>query len=64
MRTESGRGLGSIADVLENPANDVWVAPGEIGETLLPATREAVLSVDLEGRVVTIADWAVEFEDA
>jgi 16S rRNA processing protein RimM len=64
VRTASGRGLGSIAAVLENPANDVWVARGEIGETLFPAIREAVLSVDLEGRVVTIADWAVEFEDA
>jgi ribosomal 30S subunit maturation factor RimM len=40
------------------------VARGETGETLLPATREAVLSVDVEHRLVTIADWAVEFEDA
>lgn len=64
VRTESGRGLGRLAEVLENPANDVWVARGESGETLLPATREAVLSVDVGQGVVTVADWAVEFEDA
>jgi 16S rRNA processing protein RimM len=64
VRTESGRGLGRVAEVLENPANDVWVARGETGETLLPAIRDAVVSVDLEAGVITVADWAVEFEDA
>jgi 16S rRNA processing protein RimM len=64
VRTAGGRPLGTIAEVLDRPANDVWVARGDGGETLLPATREAVLSVDLDQGLVTIADWAIDVEDA
>jgi 16S rRNA processing protein RimM len=62
--TESGRDLGSIDEVMERPANDVWVARAETGETLIPATREVVRDVDLDARLVTVADWLVEVEDA
>ncbi|MGH7776867.1 MAG: ribosome maturation factor RimM [Candidatus Dormibacterales bacterium] len=63
VRTASGRRLGRLASVLPRPANDVWVARTEEGsERLLPATREAVVAVDLEGGSVVVADWLVAGE--
>lgn len=64
VRTASGTPLGAIHEVLERPANDVWVSRLEAVEFLIPATRDAVLAVDLDGRSVTVADWLLEVEDA
>jgi ribosomal 30S subunit maturation factor RimM len=33
-------------------------------EHLIPATRDAVLEVDLEARRVVVADWLIQTEDA
>jgi 16S rRNA processing protein RimM len=53
VRTESGRSLGTIAEIVRTQANDVWVTRGEDGEALIPALRDLVVSVDLSaGRVV------------
>lgn len=63
VSTTSGLGLGRIAEVLERPANDVWVSREGSLEHLIPATRDAVVEVDLnEGRVV-VADWLVKVEE-
>ena len=62
--TKSGRALGEIAEVLERPANDVWVSRAGRVEHLIPATRDAVVEVDLERREVVVSDWLVEHEDA
>jgi len=62
--TSSGRGLGTITEVLERPANDVWVSQEGAVEHLIPATRDAVVEVDLDGKRVVVADWLVEVEDA
>jgi 16S rRNA processing protein RimM len=64
VTTEGGRSLGQIAEVLERPANDVWVARDDSIEHLIPATRSAVIAVDLEARRVVVADWLLEMEDA
>ena len=64
VRTASGTPLGAIHEVLERPANDVWVSRLDAVEFLIPATRDAVLEVDLAGRSVTVADWLLETEDA
>lgn len=61
--TNSGRQLGVIAEVLERPANDVWVSREGKVEHLIPATRDAVVEVDLDGRRVVVADWLLEVED-
>jgi 16S rRNA processing protein RimM len=62
--TSSGQALGTITEVLERPANDVWVSQDGAIEHLIPATKDAVIEVDLaDGRVV-VADWLVRFEDA
>ena len=53
VRTESGRSLGRIVEIVRTPANDVWVARGDEGESLIPALRDLVLSVDVAaGRVM------------
>ncbi len=64
VRTASGAPLGAIHEVLERPANDVWVSRLDAVEFLIPATRDAVLAVDLDGRSVTVADWLLQVEDA
>ncbi len=62
--TRSGKQLGTIAEVLERPANDVWVSRKGVVEVLIPATRDAVVEVDLAAGRVVVADWLVQVEDA
>lgn len=64
VQTHSGKPLGVIAEVLERPANDVWVSHDGAIEHLIPATRDAVLQVDLGTRRVVVADWLVAVEEA
>ena len=53
--TVSGRVLGTIADVVANPANDIWVtAEPTGGELLVPAIRQVIAEVDLAARRVTV----------
>jgi 16S rRNA processing protein RimM len=55
--TGSGRELGRIADVVSNPAHDLWLAVDEAGtETLVPAIREVVVSVDVVAKLVVVQD--------
>ncbi|MBO0705097.1 MAG: 16S rRNA processing protein RimM [Candidatus Dormibacteraeota bacterium] len=61
--TESGRRLGTITEILERPANDVWLVQGDRGETLVPAVRDAVQEVDLPAGRVTVGDWLLEVEE-
>lgn len=62
--TSSGKQLGTIAEVLERPANDVWVSRKGVVEHLIPATRDAVIEVDIAAGRVVVADWLVQVEDA
>jgi 16S rRNA processing protein RimM len=55
--TESGRSLGPVVEVVENPANDLWVAvDAEGNETLVPALRDVVVSVDVPGNRILVRD--------
>jgi 16S rRNA processing protein RimM len=62
--TSSGQRLGTIAEVLERPANDVWVSRDGVVEHLIPATKDAVVEVDVSAGRVVVADWLVKVEDA
>lgn len=62
--TQSGERLGVITEVLERPANDVWVSREGTIEHLIPATKDAVLEVDLAKRKVVVADWLIKVEEA
>ena len=57
VRTESGRELGELVDVLPTPANDLWLAREADGrETLLPAVRDLIVDVDPERRAIVVRD--------
>jgi 16S rRNA processing protein RimM len=53
--TEEGRALGVVSEVLRAPANDVYVVRGQHGETLVPALRAVVRSVDRGARKMVVA---------
>jgi 16S rRNA processing protein RimM len=51
--TTGGERVGKIVDILERPANDVYVVEGPRGEVLLPAIEDVIKEVDLaHGRMV------------
>lgn len=55
VRTDEGEKLGTVADILQTAANDVYVVKNEEGrEYMIPSTPECLLSVDLETGVVTV----------
>lgn len=54
VRDESGHELGTLAEILETPGNHVFVVRGKSGETLIPATKGAVASVDLPHKTMTV----------
>jgi 16S rRNA processing protein RimM len=64
VTTESGEQLGVIEEILERPANDVWVSREGSIEHLIPATKDAVVEVDIAGGRVVVADWLIKTEDA
>ena len=53
--TEDGSLFGSLKDVMETGANDVYVIDTkEHGEVLVPAIRDCILDVDVEADRMTI----------
>jgi 16S rRNA processing protein RimM len=48
LRVESstGEALGTVADILETGANDVYIVRGPRGEILLPAIKEVIKRID------------------
>lgn len=53
--TEDGKNFGTLRDVMETGANDVYVIDSnEHGEVLVPAIHECVLNVDIEKREMHI----------
>ena len=62
--SSSGERIGVIEEVLERPANDVWVSRDGAIEHLIPATKDAIVEVDLTGGRVVVADWLLQVEDA
>jgi 16S rRNA processing protein RimM len=55
VRTEEGRSLGRVREVLANPANDVWVTDRG---AMIPAVREIIVEVDIGSGHATIRDLA------
>ncbi|MCA1059190.1 ribosome maturation factor RimM [Rossellomorea aquimaris] len=55
VRTTAGEELGTVKEILSPGANDVWVVKGERGkEYLIPYIEDIVISVDIEGQLITI----------
>lgn len=54
VRTESGEVVGAVKEVLQLPANDVWVVMKGEKEILIPAIKQVIKSVDLKRRAIVI----------
>jgi 16S rRNA processing protein RimM len=55
LETDTGRGLGTIREVIHTAANDVWSAVDEAGtETLIPVLRDVLVSVDVGAKRVVV----------
>ena len=53
--TEDGSEFGTLKDVMETGANDVYIIDSlEHGEVLIPAIRECILDVDMDKERMTI----------
>ncbi len=57
VETGSGRSLGTLKEVIPNPANDIWVAVDDAGrETLVPALADLLIEVDVAARRIVVRD--------
>jgi 16S rRNA processing protein RimM len=54
--TESGRPLGTVREVIHTAANDVWSAVSDDGETLIPALKDVIVSVDTAGKRIVVRE--------
>jgi 16S rRNA processing protein RimM len=52
--TTEGEYLGKIVEILDLPANDVYIVQGPRGEVLLPAIEDVVVKIDPEQGRMTI----------
>jgi 16S rRNA processing protein RimM len=52
--TEEGRELGTLDDVIETGANDVFVVNGPHGEVLLPDIPQVVRQIDVPGGRIVV----------
>lgn len=67
MKTEDDRLIGTVTDVLQPGANDVYVVKTKKGVLLVPALRHVVLDVDVVNKQIIVQEerlWEVSvFED-
>ncbi len=52
--TDEGEHLGTVSEVLQTKANNVFVVQGPAGELLLPDTEEVVLEIDMDAGRITV----------
>jgi len=45
----TGDALGTVTDIIETGANDVYLVRGPLGEVLIPAIKDVVTQIDPEG---------------
>lgn len=55
VRDEAGETLGTLTEVLETRANDVYVVKSpRYGEILIPVLNETILKTDIAAKVITV----------
>lgn len=55
VQMESGETLGTLREVLETGANDVYIVDSpQYGEVLIPATAETILSTDIATKLMIV----------
>lgn len=52
--TDDGRDLGTLVDVYETGANDVYVVKGDHKELMIPAIKDCIINVDTENMIITV----------
>jgi 16S rRNA processing protein RimM len=57
--TTEGRDLGEISEVIQSPASDVYVT----AQAMIPALRQVVKQIDLEGKRMIVSLPAEEEEE-
>ena len=60
VETVDGEAVGTISDVLRTGANDVYVVDQGRTSVLVPAIRDAIHVLDINGRRVVIERWVLE----
>ena len=55
VRDEDGNTVGTLSDVIQNPAQDIYVIKDENGrESMIPAVKEFIKDVDTDNKVIVI----------
>jgi 16S rRNA processing protein RimM len=55
VKTTDDETLGTLTEVLETGANDVYIVDSpQYGEVLIPATPETIIKTDIDGRTVIV----------
>ncbi len=55
VQTDSGQILGTLTEVLETGANDVYIVDSpQYGEVLIPATSETIVQTDIQAGLLTV----------
>lgn len=58
VETADGRKLGTVRDVIQTGANDVYVVDGPAGEVLVPAISDVIETIDISAGVICITPLA------
>jgi 16S rRNA processing protein RimM len=54
VRTTDGRFLGTVEEIYNYPAQDVWVVRNGMAEYMIPAVKEFIATVDLKQRTIVV----------
>lgn len=60
VRTNMGKVLGSIVDIIYTGSNDVYIIESEYGEILIPALKKVVRKVDVKNKLIKIDTTEIE----
>jgi 16S rRNA processing protein RimM len=52
--SETGENMGTVKEIVSTGSNDVYVVRKEAQEFLIPATKDVIMSIDMEGRTMVI----------
>ena len=56
VKTESGQNLGTISEVLETGANDVYIIDSNLyGEILIPVTEETIIETNVDNGFILVS---------
>jgi 16S rRNA processing protein RimM len=52
--SETGEDMGTVREIVPTGSNDVYVVRKEAQEFLIPATKDVIMSIDMEVRTMVI----------